>query len=247
MARVWKILSTHLGVPPERFDYRVDGKPTKNDGIKTTKTKVTTMTPLDFAKDVAGFDPDDYVSVASYPNKKDDTVYEIKKSAIGKTRPGEPTFDLRFLNVSPARMEQLAAASIKGGQAVWFAAEVRQDVDHKTGVMHPGVYDRASVYQFSKDEEAPALSRKENGYFQQVVADHAMLLTGYDQPDPDGPIVKFKVENSWGDKYGSEGIYHLYHDWFVKNVFEVVVNKKFLSESELALWKGKAKRTKRKD
>ncbi len=243
MARVWSILATHLGDPPKSIEYRTNGKSVVVRGVKTTPTRVTSMTPQEFAKNVAKFNPSDYVSIASYPEKKINEVYEVPKSAIGAAKPGEPKFDLRFMNVTSERMEQLAAAALKGGQPVWFAADVSQDVDRKTGIMHPQIFDRDPVYQFSQEAQVPPLTRKQNSYFRQTSANHAMLLTGYDRPRANGPIVKFKVENSWSDVTGDKGIYHMYHDWFMQYVFEIVVHKKFLTAAERARFAGKAVRT----
>jgi bleomycin hydrolase len=238
MTRVWSILATHLGDPPSRIEYRTNGEPKTTGGITSTPAQVKSMTPQEFAKKVAKFNPSDYVSITSYPEKKLDTVYEVPKSAIGAAKPGEPKFDLRFLNVSSERMEQLAARAIKGGQPVWFAADIGQDTDRATGIMHPRIFDRDAVYP--KDAQAPTLNRKQRSYFRQITPNHAMLLTGFDRPSLKRPIVKFKVENSWNDKTGDKGIYHMYHEWFMQNVFEVVVHKKFLTAAERARYAGKA-------
>ena len=244
MARVWKILATHLGTPPSRFDYRENGRTETAGRLQITPAHVKTYTPREFARDFAKFDPRDYVTVSSFPGKKQKTVYGLKNSAIGKSAPGEPGFDIRLLNVNSDRLEALAAEAIKGGQPVWFGADVGNSKDNETGIMHPGLYDRAAVYQFDADEAAPALTRKQASYFARIGPNHAMVLTGFDQPDPQKPIVKFKVENSWGGSVGSNGVFHLYREWFHQNVFEIVVHKRFLNGEETGLWNGKAKKTK---
>jgi bleomycin hydrolase len=239
MKRAWKILATHLGAPPAKIEIREAGKAETKDGVKVTPAIVKTMTPQEYARDVAKFDPTDYVPVGNYPSKKRGRLYEIKKS-------GMTGVSLKFLNVAPERMEELTAAALRGGQPVYFGAAIRQDVDRKTGIMHPQIFDRAPIYGY-KEGEAPELTRKQAAYFGNIAPTHAMVLTGLDQPDPAGPIVKFKVENSWGEKTGSKGIYHLYREWFLDNVFEVVVHKRFLNEAEQGLWSGKATPVKRKN
>lgn len=246
MQRVWRILVTHLGEPPAAIDHRENAKQEIAKGVAKTPATVTRMTPQEYAKNVAKFDPKDYVVVSSYPNKKEETLYEIKKSAIGDAEPGQPKQDLRFLNVSPERMEALTAEAIKGGQPVWFAADIGKDVDHKTGIMHPRIFDREAVYDFPKGAQGRRLTRKEKVYFSRLAPTHAMLLTGLDQPDPAKPVVKYKDENSWGEDLGTKGVYHLYREWFLDNVFEVVVHRRFLSDAERAVVSGKPVQTKRK-
>jgi bleomycin hydrolase len=244
MSRVWKILVTHLGTPPSRFEYRDAGKTETVGRTQVTPTTVKTYTPQEYARDVVKFNPDDYLSVSAYPGKKENTVYEAKNSAIGKSAPGEHDRDLRFLNVNSDRLENLAADAIRGGQPVWFAADVGHNTDAETGIMHPRLFDRDAIYQFDAGESAPNLTRKQSAYFSRIAATHAMVLTGLDQPDPSKPIVKFKVENSWGDKVGSKGIFHLYREWFHQNVFVIVVHKRFLNEKEQGLVNGKSRELK---
>lgn len=239
MGRVWKILAAHLGTPPKSFDYRETKKERKKGKVVVTPTRVKNYTPKSFAKGFVRFKPEDYVSVSAYPGKKEGTVYEMKDSGIGAARPGEPRYDIRFLNVSSARLEELTVTALKGGQPAWFAADVHRDVDYETGIMHPGLFQRDAVYQLRPSEQSPALSRKERAYFSRITPNHAMLLTGFDRPKRGGPVVKFKVENSWGDEIGQEGIFHMYREWFADNVFEVVVHKKFLSPAEQKLLQGK--------
>mgnify|MGYP006421952421 FL=1 len=65
---------------------------------------------------------------------------------------------------------------------------------------------------------------------------HAMLFTGVDLDVDDKPI-KWRVENSWGDKVGEKG-YHIMSDqWFDEYNYEVVVHKDYLSDDLYNLYK----------
>ena len=46
----------------------------------------------------------------------------------------------------------------------------------------------------------------------------------------DGKPTKWKVENSWGNKVGHKGYFVMSDDWMDKYCYQVVINKKYLSE-----------------
>ena len=58
---------------------------------------------------------------------------------------------------------------------------------------------------------------------------HAMVLAGVDL-DADGNSTKWKVENSWGDKVGKKGYFVMSDDWLNEYTYQIVVNKKYLSQ-----------------
>ncbi|MDE1976074.1 MAG: hypothetical protein KGI84_02300 [Elusimicrobia bacterium] len=239
--RVWKVLATHLGTPPERFEFRREGKPAKAGPARQTSAEVASYTPLEFARDFVRLNPDDYVVLANSPGKKNNQVYTVKDSAIGVPKPGRPAPDARFLNVSLTRMERLVAASISAGHPVWIAADVGHDMDADTGIMHPKIYQKGALYGFTKAEKPKELTRTQATYLMVRSPDHAMAITGYDRPGTRGPIVKFKVENSWGSRFGSRGIFHMYREWFRENLYEIVVHKSLLSQTEKKALKAPAK------
>ena len=61
-----------------------------------------------------------------------------------------------------------------------------------------------------------------------------MTLVGVDVID--GKSVRWKVENSWGDENGEKGYYVMTDDWFDQFTFEVIINKKYLSEDLVQLY-----------
>lgn len=50
-------------------------------------------------------------------------------------------------------------------------------------------------------------------------------------------VQKLRVENSWGDDRGEKGYLLMTSDWFKEFTFEVVVDKKFVSEDVLEVFK----------
>merc|ERR1712102_73483 len=60
---------------------------------------------------------------------------------------------------------------------------------------------------------------------------HAMVLTGcHVEKDK---IVRWRVENSWGEDRGEKGYLMMTSDWFKEFVFEIVVDKKVVPQEVL--------------
>ncbi|MBI5624215.1 MAG: hypothetical protein HY924_10580 [Elusimicrobia bacterium] len=234
LERIVKILSAHLGVPPSRFDYAPKTK-------RSPKAKARSYTPRGFLKDFVRFDFDDYVQVASWPYRRRQVSYESQGSAFGTPRPGDRPVNYRFLNVDMDRLEALAVAGLESGQPVYVYAAMDRDADPRTGIMHPAVYDRASVYGLSEEPET-GLTRLQSLALGLNTGNHLMVLTGFDRPEQGQPVVKFKVENSWGPKFGDRGVYHMYRGWFREHVFNIIVHKSLLSRPELAAWTSEARK-----
>ena len=60
---------------------------------------------------------------------------------------------------------------------------------------------------------------------------HAMVITGVNVQN--GKTNRWKVENSWGSDSGLDGWYRMSDEWFSEYVYQVVVNKKYLTDAQL--------------
>ena len=64
---------------------------------------------------------------------------------------------------------------------------------------------------------------------------HAMVFQGANF-DVEGKPTLWRVENSWGKGHGHDGYDLMTDDWFSEYVYQVVVDRKYLTEDELAAY-----------
>ena len=61
---------------------------------------------------------------------------------------------------------------------------------------------------------------------------HAMTVQGVNL-DAEGVPTRWRIENSWGDDHGKKGYDVASAAWFDEYVYQVVVDKKYLTKEEL--------------
>jgi bleomycin hydrolase len=74
------------------------------------------------------------------------------------------------------------------------------------------------------------LSKADRLIYGESLMTHAMVFTGVSLDDK-GTVTKFRVENSWGEaRGGDKGYLLMTAEWFKQYGYEVVVDKKYVSE-----------------
>src|SRR6266545_5999438 len=89
-------------------------------------------------------------------------------------------------------------------------------------IQHLDLYDYSVVY--GVDFKADKAERVDYGH---SLMTHAMVFTGVDLDDAGRPL-KWRVENSWGDKIGDKGFLVMSDGWFEQYLYEIVVDKRFI-------------------
>ena len=65
---------------------------------------------------------------------------------------------------------------------------------------------------------------------------HAMCITGCNITDEyHHTIDKWQIENSWGKDKAADGYYIMTDKWFDEYVYEIAINKKYLSKEQLEI------------
>ncbi|MBO6071723.1 MAG: C1 family peptidase [Aeriscardovia sp.] len=220
MEEDYRILAIALGVPPCKveFEYR-------DTTDKKEFHQCGPLTPHEFYKDFIGEDLNDYVILMNVPDVDDmpfGKLYTIEDS--GNMVGGRPNL---YLNEPICELTKAALAQVKDGIPVWYGCDVLQQFDRDKGIMDLDLYGFNDLFgtdfNFRKGD---MFSTRES------LPTHAMVLAGVDLQN--GEPVRWKVENSWGDKIGKKGYMVMSQAWFEEYTYEVVVNKKYLTDEQKA-------------
>ncbi|MBI86453.1 MAG: aminopeptidase [Candidatus Marinimicrobia bacterium] len=220
LEQVYRMLVIHLGNPPSTFNWQIRDK-------KKNFIKMKNLNPNSFFNDHIGLDLDEYVCLINCPmsDKEYNKLYTVK--FLGNVIEGN---QIKYLNVETDDMKNAAISSLKNDEPVWFGCDVSKHFHRDLGVMDIDLFNYDSFYNinFGMDKA----SRLEYGDSQMT---HAMLFTGVDLDSKNKPL-KWRVENSWGNKGGDKG-YHIMTDkWFDEYNYEVVVHKKHIPQKLLDIW-----------
>ncbi|HEM5174824.1 TPA: aminopeptidase C [Streptococcus suis] len=220
LQEIFNFLAVNLGLPPRSFDFAYRDK----DNVYHRDTNVT---PQVFYEKYVGLKLSDYVSIINAPTTDKPYNKSYTVELLGNVV-GAPA--VRYLNVEMNRFKELAIAQLKAGESVWFGSDVGQSSNRQTGIMATNTYDFSSGLgiHFHQDK-AGRLDYSES------LMTHAMVLTGVDLDDNEQPL-KWKVENSWGDKVGDKGYFVASDSWMNEYTYQIVVRKEFLTPEELAAY-----------
>ncbi|QWL82362.1 Aminopeptidase C [Streptococcus sp. ZB199] len=220
LQEIFNFLAMSLGLPPREFDFSYRDKDNQfhcESGL----------TPQSFYKKYVDLQLDDYVSIINAPTTDKPYGKSYTVEMLGNVVGSRP---VRYLNVPMDRLKELAIAQMKAGETVWFGSDVGQVSNRKAGILATDVYDfEAGMDIHLTQDKAGRLDYAES------LMTHAMVLTGVDL-DEAGQSRKWKVENSWGDKVGTDGYFVASDAWMDEYTYQIVVRKEFLTSDELAAY-----------
>ena len=222
MSVIYSLLCMFLGNPPIKFDWSIKDKNNKF-------TRFNNVDPLDFYRKFTKVKLKNKVCLINAPmsNKKMNELYTI--DFLGNVVGGNI---IKYANVEINELKKAAIKSIKNDEAVWFGCDVGKMFNRELGIMDMDLYDYENL--FDTKFKMNKASRLEYG---DSAMTHAMLFTGVDLKR--NTPRKWRVENSWGDKNGDKGYYLMSDSWFDEYNYEVVVDKKYLSNKSLEIFNRK--------
>jgi len=208
---IYRILSIHMGTPPEHFDWQWRDKDNEfhRDG---------TLTPQQFAEKYLTLDLDEYVCLVHDPRPTSPPDRTFTVAYLGNVVGGRP---VKYLNVSIELMKEIAMRTIVEGEPVWFGCDVAKQMSRDLGFLDSKLFDYEGIYDTNF-----ALNKAERLIYHQTRMTHAMLFTGVDVVD-DKPR-RWRVENSWGQDNGRKGFFCMNDSWFDAFMFEIAARKSYL-------------------
>lgn len=218
MANVYALLVTCLGEPPASFSVRLRDK---DDNMALSGT----FTPHEFYERAVGLELDDYVSLISAPTADKPFGRTYTVSRLGNV---VEAGGVRYLNLEPAELKRAAIKQLEDGLPVWFGCDVDQSFIQEEGIMDLDSLAIDELFGFPIVGDFDKAARLDYG---ESLMTHAMVLEGVNL-DEEGRPTLWKVENSWGKDHAKDGFDTLTDAWFDEYVYQVVVDKKYLTDQQ---------------
>ncbi|HEX4263783.1 MAG TPA: C1 family peptidase [Verrucomicrobiae bacterium] len=216
---VYKILELCLGKPPQTFDWRYEIKGDKDDKVSPLEI----YTPQSFCKKFLEEDLNRYVSFANYPGQP---MHAHLEWSWERNMADQPNFEA--VNIEMKEIVAMTLKSVMADQPVWFAADASAEGDKKKGLWLDEIENKSDLFGIDF-----SMSKADTLAYDNGTPNHAMVITGVDVRH-DAPV-KWKIENSWGKKAGDDGWFVIDEKWFDKHVFQVIIDRRFVPPSLLAL------------
>ncbi|MFH1421463.1 MAG: C1 family peptidase [Planctomycetota bacterium] len=210
---IYRILSIHLGTPPDKFTWQWRDKKNKFHRLEN-------LTPKSFAQKFITIPLDEYVCLVHDPRKSNpySKLYTVKY--LGNVVGGEI---VTYLNIDIELIKKTAMKTLQSGEPVWFGCDVGKQMEREKGIWDAKLNDYESIYNTTL-----TLNKEERLLYGATRMTHAMLFTGIDIVK--GKPRRWRVENSWGDTNGQKGFYLMNDSWFSEHMFEIAARKKYLPE-----------------
>ncbi|KAJ8266287.1 hypothetical protein GJAV_G00128700 [Gymnothorax javanicus] len=220
--KVYRVVSVCLGSPPVTFSWEYRDKD-KNFH------RLPPLTPLQFYRQHVKplYNVQEKICLMNDPRAQNpyEELYTVKY--LGNMVGGQ---EVLFNNQRIEVLKEAAASSIKAGEAVWFGCDVGKQSSRGLGINDMNLFRHELLFGISMKD----MTKEERLVHRDSTPSHAMVLVGVtDKEGIEGGYEKWKVENSWGEAFGAKGYLLMTDDWFSEYVYEVVVDKKFVSEEVL--------------
>ncbi len=218
MADIYQLLVEFLGEPTGRFDFEYQDDDRQFHGDRG-------VSPVDFWHRYGGMNLNEYVSVINAPtsDKPFGRMYTV--DFLGNVVGGRPVL---YLNLDNSRFKELAVRQLTDGRPVWFGCDVGSMSDRATGILDTDQFDYAGTLGVEF-----GLTKADRLMYGESQMTHAMVMAGVNLVD--GVPNRWKVENSWGKDAGNDGFFVMSDQWFDQYMYQLVVDKRYLTDEERAI------------
>ena len=170
---------------------------------------------------------DDYIEVFCFEDEKYkiNNLYEIEGTSniVGVK-------DINVLNISIVDMKRLLLKQIKNNEPVYFSAST--PVKYLDGIWIDVFKRYGDIFDIDLE-----LNNNEIIKTNDKTGEHVMVFTGVNVVD--GKTKMWKIENSWGETEGDSGYFIATDDWVNKYVFNIIINKKYLTKKQKMILKNR--------
>ena len=208
---------------------------------KTNEKKIiNTLNPLSFFNNFCDLKLDQFLQIINDPRKRHpyNKLY-IKKDIHDIINPTLNVQSLVMLNLPNDEIIELIVKQIDAKIPVWFSCDVDKYVNHQHNIMDIDIYN----YGLPFNTSFTRMSKSDRLDFYDSYPNHVMTIIGYDfdtqvsdnskkRKLSDG-VLKFKVENSWGETGKNEGHYTMTIEWFKMFGYNLSIDRRFLNQSHI--------------
>ena len=220
LGEIYRLLCICLGEPPKTFTFEYRDA---DDHFH----RETGLTPKRFFEKYVGVDLSDYVSLINAPTADKPYGRSYTVRYLGNVKEGRP---VRYLNLPIEELKKAAIAQMQDGQPVWFGCDVGKCSERDSGIMDLDIRSLEDLL-----DTRFTMTKAERLDYGQSLMTHAMVFQGVNL-DENGKPNRWRVENSWGKEPGKDGYYLMTDRWFDEYMYQVVVNKKYLTPEQLAAY-----------
>lgn len=211
---VYRILCMCLGTPVKEFAFEYVDKDNHTH-------KLDKMTPKAFFDTYIAKDFNEYIPLCDAPMKRMEKYTKYTCSLVNNVLGSDPIY---FFNVDRKELKDALIASLKDKEPVWFASDVSSQSLRKRGILSKGILKTHELFSLKDD-----MNKEDRLSYRSSFCNHAMTFTGVNLLE-DGTPNRYKVENSWGKDNGKDGYFVMDDAWFNEYVYQIFVNKKYVSE-----------------
>jgi bleomycin hydrolase len=227
LEEIYRILVIHLGAPPRTVQWVYKSKDGKVGEIKG-------VTPQQFYDKYVRkhLDVSQMVSIVHDPRNEYYKLYTVDRlmNVSGGLRPR-----VLYINLPVDKLKEYSVKQLQNGRSVWFGCHVGEFFERERGVMDLQQHDYRLVFGVDF-----AMNKAQRLQFGQSLMTHAMVFTGVHLGEDKKPV-RWRVENSWGDKKGDKGYCLMTDDWFSEYNYQICLDKNMLPKDVLDVLKQEPK------
>lgn len=213
----YAILSHILGDVPTKFDYSyID--------VNGNKVELKDITPYDFYKKYCTINLDDFVLIGNVPMKNKPYYKKYRKMFSGNI---EDKSYIEFINLPLDVFQDLILKQLKDNMPVPFSCENKKYRNLESTVLD------TRLLKYDKLLGISDLNKQEALESYDITLKHWMTFRGVHIEN--GKPVRWKVEDSGGEKVRNNGYYVMNQNFFEKCVFQGWIDKKYLPKEILEL------------